>query len=310
MRGFRLAIVVAAGVSLVPAGLHAQTGAQMPTFKSTSSLVAVTAAVRKPSGEAVTTLTVRDFEVLDNGVSRPITSFWSDEAPASLVILFDRSGSMRVGRKTEAAREVARQVLAWLRPNIDQVALLGFDREVARLQPFVPAPGDVLDQLDKVESFGSTSLNDAVAIAANEVSDKRTRRAVVVLTDGQDTSSRLTPGAVARFAAAIDVPVYVLVSQIGVERTAGPGVDPGLTELATRTGGQVWVVTTPSETSIAARTIASDLHHQYLLAFESDGKAGWHALDVRVKQQKLIVRARTGYDAGRTLQEAGTCARH
>lgn len=310
MRGFRLAIVVAAGASLVPAGLYAQTGSQMPTFKSTSSLVAVTAAVRKPSGEAVTTLTVGDFEVLDNGVSRPITSFWSDDAPASLVILFDRSGSMRVGRKTEAAREVARQVLAWLRPNIDQVALLGFDREVARLQPFVPAPGDVLDQLDKVESFGSTSLNDAVAIAANEVSDKRTRRAVVVLTDGQDTSSRMTPGAVARFAAAIDVPIYVLVSQIGVERTAGPGVDPGLTELATRTGGQVWVVTTPAETSIAARTMASDLHHQYLLAFESDGKAGWHALDVRVKQQKLIVRARTGYDAGRTHQEAGTCARH
>jgi Ca-activated chloride channel family protein len=217
---------------------------------------------------------------------------------------------MRVADRTESAREVARQMVGWLAPGVDQVSLLGFDHDVARLEPFVPAPGNVLAQLDRIESFGSTSLTDAVAVAADQVSDKRTRRAVVVLTDGQDTSSKMTPAAVATFAASIDVPVYVLVPQIDVERNAGPGVDPGLIELAHRTGGQVFVVTTPAETSLATRAIASDLHHQYLLAFETDGKAGWHALDVRVKQQKFIVRARTGYDAGSSLQEAGSCVNH
>jgi len=115
----------------------------------------------------------------------------------------------------------------------------------------MPAPGNVLADLDRVEAFGSTSLTDAVAVAANEVSDKRTRRAVVVLTDGQDTSSRMTAAAVATFAASIDVPVYVLVPQLEMERNAGPGVDARLIELAHRTGGQVFVVTTPSEISFA-----------------------------------------------------------
>jgi Ca-activated chloride channel family protein len=310
MRGFTLALVVASlpTVALAQAG---SPGAQRPAvFKSSASMVSVTAAVRRKSGEAVTTLTVKDFEILDNGVSRPITSFWAEAAPASLVVLFDRSGSMRMAGRTEAAREVARHMVSHLEPNVDQVSLLGFDKDVARLSAFVPAPGNVLEQLDKSEAFGSTSLTDAVAIAANEVSDQRTRRAVVVLTDGQDTSSRMTASAVATFAASIDVPVYVLVPQLEMERNAGPGVAAGLIELAARTGGQVFVVTTPAEISIATRTIASDLHHQYLLAFESDGKAGWHALDVRVKQEKLVVRARTGYEAGRSFQEAGPCVSH
>lgn len=310
MRGFRFALIIAAGTCMVPSSVAGQQPAQAPVFKSSASVVSVTAAVRRKTGEAVTDLTGKDFEIIDNGVARPITSFWSEAAPASLVVLFDRSGSMRIAGRTEAAREVARHMVSWLQAGVDQVSLLGFDHDVARLEPFAPAPGNVLSQLDRIESFGSTSLTDAVAVAADQVSDKRTRRAVVVLTDGQDTSSRMTPAAVATFAASIDVPVYVLVPQIDVERNAGPGVDPGLIELAHRTGGQVFVVTTPSETSIATRTIASDLHHQYLLAFESDGKAGWHALDVRVKQEKLIVRARTGYDAGKSHQEAGQCANH
>lgn len=310
MRGFPFVLIVAVGALVAPSSTSAHQAAQTPVFKSSASVVSVTAAVRRTSGEAVTTLGAKDFEIIDNGVARPITSFWSESAPSSMVVLFDRSGSMRVAGRTEAAREVARQLVGWLEVGVDQVSLLGFDHDVARLQAFEPAPGNVLDQLEHVDAFGSTSLTDAVAVAANEVSDKRTRRAVVVLTDGQDTSSKMTPAAVATFAASIDVPVYILVPQLDVERNAGPGVDPGLIELAHRTGGQVFVVTTPSETSIATRTIASDLHHQYLLAFESDGKAGWHALDVRVKQQKFIVRARTGYDAGKTLQEAGTCVNH
>jgi Ca-activated chloride channel family protein len=304
MRGYLpalvLASVAAASLSAGAANVGQDTPRQMPTFKSSASLVAVTAAVRKPNGTPVTTLTQDDFEILDNGKPAKITSFFADEAPTSLVILFDRSGSMRVANRTEAAREVARHVVSWLTPGRDQVALLGFDKDVARLQPFSPAPGNVLDELKTVEAFGQTSLNDAVAIAANEVSEKNTRRGVVVLTDGQDTSSRMTPAAVARFASSIDVPVYVLIARTEAERNMELGVDPGLTELANRTGGQVFVVTTPAEASLAARSIASDLHHQYLLAFESDGKPGWHALSVRVKQSKLIVRARSGYDAGAT----------
>jgi hypothetical protein len=90
----------------------------------------------------------------------------------------------------------------------------------------------------------------------------------------------------------------VIVTTPHVDRTNAIARNADLAELARRTGGESFIVTTPAEATLATRAIAADLHHQYLMAFASDGRPGWHALDVRVKQQKLLVRARTGYDAG------------
>ena len=96
--------------------------------------------------------------------------------------------------------------------------------------------------------------------------------------------------------------MYVLVTAPEVDRArlmaANARSTGDLAEIARRTGGEAFVVSTPGDIVKATRAIASDLHHQYLMAFASDGTPGWHALDVRVKQQKLLVRARTGYDAG------------
>ena len=268
----------------------------MPSFKSSATQVAVTAAVRQADGTPVTTLKKEDFEILDNGMPRPISNFWTEPSAASVVVLFDRSGSMRLGDKIEIGRDAVRQLLGWLDIGVDQISLLGFDKDVSRLQPFEPVPGHLLSKLQVVDAFGTTALLDASATAANELTERRTRRAVVLLTDGLDTGSKLTAETVARFAASLDVPVYVLLTTLAADRASTR--DGGLAELARGTGGEVFVVTTPTEAMLATRTIASDLHHQYLMTFPSDGAPGWHALSVRVKQQKLLVRARTGYDAG------------
>ncbi len=268
----------------------------MPAFKSSATQVAVTAAVRQSNGMPVTTLKKEDFEILDNGVPRSISNFWFEPSEASVVVLFDRSGSMRLGDKIDIGRDAVRQLLGWLDAGVDQISLLGFDKDVSRLQAFEPVPGHVMSQLQHVEAFGTTALLDSTATAANELTERRTRRAVVLLTDGLDTGSALTVAAVSKFAAAIDVPVYVLLTTLAADRENAR--DDRLTELARSTGGDVFMLTLPADAMAATRAIASDLHHQYLMTFASDGTPGWHALDVRVKQQKLLVRARTGYDAG------------
>lgn len=296
----RLLLAVASALIGVSVCAHAQEPVRpvMPAFKSSATQVAVTAAVRQDNGTPVTTLTRGDFEILDNGEARPITSFWFEPSAASVVVLFDRSGSMRLSNKLDIGRDAVRQLMGWLDTGVDQVSLLGFDHDVARLEPFAAVPGRVLENLAEVDAFGTTALLDAMPTAANELAELRTRRAVVVVTDGLDTESRGTVASVSRYAAGIDVPVYVLVTAPEVDSARLKASSGDLAEIARRTGGEAFVVSTAGDIMRATRAIASDLHHQYLMAFVSDGTPGWHALDVRVKQQKLLVRARTGYDAG------------
>src|SRR5690606_677413 len=132
------------------------------------------------------------------------------------------------------------------------------------------------------------------------------RRALIVITDGLDTTSRLTAAEVSGMASAIDVPVYVVAVMSPInhpERGISPVVEEGepivtsLANLARWTGGDMLVATTPAETSRAARQFVIDLRHQYLLAFESSAQAGWHRLSVLTRKRDLQVRARSGYIA-------------
>ena len=130
-----------------------------------------------------------------------------------------------------------------------------------------------------------------------------------MFTDGTDNASRLTPAEVSAIASAIDVPVYIFgivpsidnpyaearrtrPSSIGVRRSAGRS--------RRLDGRTVFVASTPGQRSIAARQIIDELRHQYLIAFESSGKPGWHPLVVRARNKDLIVRARSGYIAGQS----------
>jgi VWFA-related protein len=125
----------------------------------------------------------------------------------------------------------------------------------------------------------------------------------VVLTDGMDTSSKLKPAEVSRIASAIDVPVYVMTIVAPVDayprRHDAEPPEGTLADLARWTGGQLYVTTSPSDSSQAARQILSELRHQYLLAFEPGSQPGWHPIEVRVNRKKdYVVRARSGYVAG------------
>jgi Ca-activated chloride channel family protein len=299
-----VAAVVAATAAL--SGYQGQPPA-VPTFKAGVDLVRVAAVVRDHKGRFVQDLNAKDFEVLEDGREQQITDFRRDLSNVSVAVLFDISGSME-GHLSNA-REAATHVLSWLEPR-DEAAIFTFDTKLDEVTPFTDGLKTLPDSMTTVKPFGATSLHDAIAQTARRVGSREgRRRGVVVLTDGNDNASRLTPAQVSSIASEIDVPVYVvgIVPSIdnpnadtatnSVERSslAGP-----LTDLANWTGGHLFVASTPGQRSIAARQIIDELRHQYLIAFESSGAPGWHPLEVRARQKDLIVRARAGYVAGQS----------
>jgi VWFA-related protein len=216
---------------------------------------------------------------------------------------------MRVGTKAADAREAARLLLSTLSPG-DQAALFSFDTRLEKVRDFTSDFSSLIASLSKVDSpYGQTSLYDAVAETARAAVGRKTdqvrmqRTAVVVMTDGVDTHSRLTPGEVSGIASEIDVPVYVMAVMSTVDDprqfdNAEQASAGGLRDLARWTGGELYTMSAPAQTSAAAREIVSELRHQYLLAFEASSQPGWRSLEIKARGRDLTVRARSGYTAG------------
>lgn len=301
-------VAVAATVAGVSAQQAQPAAPPVATFKSSVDLVRVSAVVRDRKGRFVRDMAIRDFEVLDGGELRRIQEFRHDDSAVSVALLFDVSGSME--SRMVHARETAEHVLSWLNLQGDEAAVYTFDTRLEEVMPFTTGLRRLPSSMDALSPFGATSLHDAVADTAQKVATREgLRRAVVVLTDGRDTSSRLTPSDVSGIASSIDVPVYIVgivpaidnpsadISATTHERSALTGP---LSDLAYWTGGRSFVASSMADRSQTARQIVDELRHQYLIAFESSGKPGWHPLVVRAKDKDLTVRARSGYFAGQS----------
>jgi VWFA-related protein len=281
---------------------------QQPTFKSGIDIVTVSATVRDRKGRLVRGLESRDFEVFDKGEPRRITDFRDEPSPVSLAILFDISGSMRIADRMHAGRFAAHHVLSWLEPGRDEAALFTFDSRLHEVAPFTVDTRALQGALGEVDPFGATSLHDAIAGAAKRVATRTgRRRAVVVITDGIDTASGLTPGQVSGIASAIDVPVYIMATVLPIDHVGRessikkslPEAEDGTVEnLAVWTGGGFFFVSTPSDTSNAARQVLEELRSQYVIAFEPAPTNGWRPLEIRTRNKDHVVRARGGYLAG------------
>jgi Ca-activated chloride channel family protein len=281
-------------------------------FKSSVDMVRIAAVVRDQKGRFVQDLTARDFEVLDGGHVRAITDLQRDLAGVSIAVLFDVSGSME-GHMPNA-REAATHVLAWLDALRDEAAVYTFDTHLDERTPFTTGLRTLPDSVSGVVPFGATSLHDAIAETARRVGARDGRRhAVIVMTDGADNASSLKPSQVSAIASSIDVPVYIFGIVASIDNpseeawthAAGSSAFEGpLADLAAWTGGHVFVASTPGQRSIAARQIIEELRHQYVIAFESSGRPGWHPLVVRARNKDLVIRARSGYVAGQSRPTA------
>ena len=302
-------LVAGLAVATTTRGLAQNRQPSPPTFRTAIDLVSVTAVVKDARGRSVRNLSRDDFQVFEQGQPRPIVDFKvSDQGPVSLAILMDASGSMRIGSQREASRLAVEHVLSWVQPRADELSLFSFDRDLRQEVPFTKDVERIRAGLSQIEAMGLTSLYDAISKTARLLADRPSpRRAVIVITDGIDTSSTLSPSEVSGLASAIDVPVYVIAvlspldhpgTDYAVPSAYDSPVSTQLANLAYWTGGELVMASTPAHASVAARAIMTELRHQYLLAFEAARKPGWYPLDVRTRRTDLTVRARSGYFAG------------
>ena len=277
--------------------------APVARFRSAVNLVSVSAVVRDKRGKVMPALLEQDFEVFDSGQRRELLTFHSDSsAAASVAILVDGSGSMVLGSARDHARQISTGVLASLTPGRDAAALLSFDTRLVTLCDFTGNFELIRTGLASVEAFGSTSLYDAIAGSAALTADRaQNRRAVIVLSDGTDTTSTYSPAQVSWIASTIDVPVYVFAVGDGpvVREIDEEGQRPQpLAEIARATGGDFFVANTPELIAAAVQRVTEELRHQYVLAFESSSETGLRRLDVRTRKRDLKVTSRRWYQAG------------
>lgn len=300
----------AAIVLALSAGVgHAQTDENVrPTFRSSADLVTIQASVRNSKGRPIKGLSPADFEVRDNGEVRPILSLRSDSrSELTLALLVDTSGSMAAGNKLHLVQHALNSVLAHLRPGQDEAALFTFDSELHEHVGFTSEVHRLTRAVQDIETFGSTSLYDAAAAAAQQLSGRTAaHKAIILLTDGTDTSSKLSAAEVSGLAGSIGVPVYVVATVPGIDqrhiletaerRADSDGAD--LRNLAEWTGGMLLFATDMQEMTIAANSLIDELRHQYVIAIEPAAERQWRRLEIRVRRHAAVVKARTGYFGG------------
>jgi Ca-activated chloride channel homolog len=287
-----------------PAPTQVQTPTGQPTFRAGVDLVTIRAIVRDGKGRPVTTLTAKDFELIDNGASVPLTAAEQDSGPVGLALLFDISGSMDIDERFSRARETSYFLLSGLRHGEDEAAIFAFDSGLHVVQPFTTELDRLRGSLSSFSPWGMTSIHDAIASASRSMDARATkRRALVVLTDGFDTASKLGAAEVSRIASSIDLPVYLVavvpsIDDPRVNEDGNRALVGDLADLARWTGGELFVATTTPEASTTARQVVSELRQQYLIAFPPGQKPGWHSIEVRVRRKGYTVQARGGYVAG------------
>ena len=304
------AFVLMTTLALIPAGISAQVAppsspvpvGPVATFKSGVDLVTVSVSVRDGRGRVVRNLTRTDFQIIDSGFGRPIKDFYFGESPISLAILLDISGSMGVGGNMDRARDAVRTVLARLEARGDEAAFYTFDSKLQEVVSFTTELNRIRAVSLAGRPWGMTSLYDAIAATAQSAADRPNRhRAVLVITDGVDTGSRMKPQEVS------DVPVYLLTvvnpldhpgGEYAVIEAAGEHNDVGsLSDLARWTGGDMRICSMPEHTAAAVDDLLSELRYQYLITFEPGPTSGWHPLEIRTQKKNLVVHARGGYMA-------------
>jgi len=296
------AVLISAGA----VALTAQSEPQRPTFRSSLDLVSVAVVVRGSDGRLVPDLRAADFEVMDRGGAQPIVQFHQGgDADARLALLVDSSGSMVLGEKRQRSRLATEFLIAGFR-RTDAASVFSFDSRVRRLTPFTSDPDELRAAVTSVEPYGVTSIYDAIVGTMQTVMNDGPRaRALLLLTDGIDTASVLTPGDAASAAAALDMPLYVL--SVGDDQSSEerrPKVDPRsvrasaeltLHDLAIRTGGLAAEAATIAQLSWVTRSILAELRHQYVIAIPAGSEKGWHELTVRVRRGRVQARSRNGY---------------
>jgi Ca-activated chloride channel family protein len=270
-----------------------------------TDLVTLTLTVTDLYGRFVSGLNKNAFTVFDNNQEQEITFFSDVDAPISIGILFDVSGSMS-GEKIGKARKALERFINTSHPS-DEYFLIGFNNRAQLLLDRSRDGDAVLQRLTLVQTKGNTALYDACYLGVERVTrGTRQKKAMLIISDGQDNASRYNFGEVRRLMKEADVTVYAVGIMDGRDAGSITGMQGQafLDELTSVTGGKAFYPQTDVEMDEIFERIALELRHQYSVGFtpkdfNPDGK--WHKTKVKVKPprgiSRLTVRTREGYYA-------------
>ena len=275
------------------------------TIEIPVDLVTLTLTVTDNYGRYVSGLTKDAFKVFDEGDEQEITFFSDTDAPVSIGILFDVSGSMST-EKIAKARNALERFINTSHPN-DEYFLIAFNSRAQLLMDRTRDGDAVLRKLTLVEPKSNTALYDAVYLGTERVTrGTHQKKAILIISDGQDNSSRYSFKEVRRLMKESDVVIYSVGIMDGRDSSSFEGIQGQafLDSLSSVTGGKSFYPQTNVELDEIFERIALELRHQYSVGytpkdFKPDGE--WHKVKVKIKPPRglprLNVRARDGYIA-------------
>ena len=315
---------------MVPSASRAQSGQRTPTPRATppptqevdegdvvrvdTELVTLTATVTDSRGRYVATLQQSDFTVFEDGVKQELAYFnTGDRVPVSLGIIFDTSGSMidKIHGVQDAVEHFVKSVSSG-----DEIFLIRFSEDAEMVQDFTDDRRRILRAVEHLEPQGSTALYDAVVLGLERIKQgKHRKRALLLLTDGNDTASSASFDSVVALARRSEVTIYAL--GIGHGERGSFGHDPHgrqsgdtvdirvLRAIAEPTGGAAYFLENAHRggrdlIDEAATEVANELKQQYTLGYRPKGSSrdsGFRQIKVEVADKSLRVRTKRGYYA-------------
>jgi Ca-activated chloride channel family protein len=311
-RAFLLACALAASLGIVAPHVGAELARpvqqQPPAFRAGVELVSLNVTVVDANGHYVTDLDTADFNVFEDGVKQDVTFFNKTNLPIALAVLLDTSASME--NKLQTAQDAAVGFAKRLRKQ-DLAEVIDFDSRVTVLQNFTNNAADLEQAIRKTSAGGSTSLYNAVYIALKDLkkvvaknTEEIRRQAIVLLSDGEDTSSLLPFEEVLDLSKRSETAIYT----IGLRAQDGPATGTKgfkeaefvLRQLAQETGGRAFFPAQVVELNGIYSQISDELSSQYTIGYTSKNPrrdGAWRRIVVRANRPGVSARTKTGYFA-------------
>jgi Ca-activated chloride channel family protein len=278
---------------------------QRPAFRAGIDIVSLNVTVTDGTGRYVTDLTQSDFLVFENGVNQPITIFSRRENPIALSLLLDSSASME--HKLPTLQVAASEFVRRLKPA-DLAQVIDFDSNVTIRQAFTGNQGDLERGIQRMAAGGSTALYNAIYVALSQLkkvrvdSDEEPRRqALIVFSDGEDTSSLNTFDDVLEMTKRSETAIYTIGLRDRRSQAAGfRSSEFVLRQLAHETGGRSFFPSTIADLSAVYGQIADELSSQYSIGYVSNNPrrdGAWRPIIVQVSRPSVTSRTKRGYYA-------------
>ncbi len=297
-------IIAAAAAAVAASAALAAQGPQQPSFRAGVELVSLNVTVTDGQQRYVTDLDQNDFNVFEDGVKQDVTFFNKSNLPIALALLLDTSASMDT--KLPTAQEAAVGFVKRLRRQ-DLGEVIDFDNRVTVLQNFTSSPQELETAIRRTSAGGSTSLYNAVYIALKDLkkvvaknADEIRRQAIIVLSDGEDTSSLLPFEEVLDLAKRSETAIYSIGlrdNESGASKTFKEA-EFVLRQFSQQTGGRAFFPNQLADLNSVYGQIADEISSQYTVGYTSKNPkrdGAWRRVVVQTTRAGTAARTKQGY---------------